>query len=222
MNNYEVSAIMMARISTEDGVVQTDQLTSLIHQRFTQAILALDESVARDVYAFSCWLDFDRSSYTHFAITLSYNTMTRWQEQIEHASSSDEAKWNYAFWLQEPMAVITSTAWEPNEEEVARLVTSYLKKERLYIDEEKAEAIFEEEDEGSPAYERLTARLEERDARILAAVSEAVRRLHTEGILANVCGQALPVIIHDLEYSPEIEEVNRQANPPELLADVGF
>ncbi|MBP1547998.1 MAG: hypothetical protein J6A37_15550 [Oscillospiraceae bacterium] len=51
----------------------------------------------------------------------------------------------------------------------------------------------------------------------LAVLSNAVKQLHKSGIITELFGRELPVIIHELEYYPEIAEYNIRANGKKLL-----
>ena len=51
----------------------------------------------------------------------------------------------------------------------------------------------------------------------LAVLANAVKQLHSFGIITEIFGRELPVIIHELEYYPEIAEYNIKANGKQLL-----
>lgn len=51
----------------------------------------------------------------------------------------------------------------------------------------------------------------------LAVLANAVKQLHSFGIIAEIFGREIPVIIHELEYYPEIAEYNIKANGKQLL-----
>lgn len=50
-----------------------------------------------DIYAISLYYE---ESDENFSVTLGYNTLSNYEDNIINASGELEAKWNYAFWLQ--------------------------------------------------------------------------------------------------------------------------
>lgn len=70
-----------------------------VFQRFATAIRSWSVEAHQDIYALSIFIyDFDDDPLQPQA-HLGYNTATQWQSQINRATTSDEAKWNFAFWL---------------------------------------------------------------------------------------------------------------------------
>lgn len=53
----------------------------------------------------------------------------------------------------------------------------------------------------------------------LAVLANAVKQLHKSGIITELFGHELPVIIHELEYYPEIAEYNIKANGKKLVPE---
>lgn len=55
--------------------------------------------------------------------------------------------------------------------------------------------------------------------RFVAMLVEIVRDVHASGLVEEIFGRPIPVLIHELEYYDEIVEQNRRANPPGLTDD---
>ena len=52
-----------------------------------------------DVYAYSFLIYNDHDDPRKPVLTIGFNTLSNYQKEIINASGSEEAKWNYAFWL---------------------------------------------------------------------------------------------------------------------------
>lgn len=73
-------------------------MKSTLYSEASKAIESIDKNLVDDVYALSFWVHFDRFLPV---IYISYNTNEQVRKMEHSASSLVEAKWNYAFWLQE-------------------------------------------------------------------------------------------------------------------------
>lgn len=123
-----------------------------------------------DVYALSVYFEDNEANETS-SFYLGYNT----EEAASDDNTDDEARWNYAFWLQ-------------NEKE-------------LFV-------------EGNDVYVRNIE-----NCGSLAVLANAVKQLHKSGIITELFGRELPVIIHELEYYPEIAKYNIKANGKKLVPE---
>lgn len=56
----------------------------------------------QDVYALALYYYCDDDEPCFPKVELNFNTNQQFQAQISEASSQAEAKWNYAYWLQQP------------------------------------------------------------------------------------------------------------------------
>ena len=119
-------------------------------------------------------------------------------------SDEDEARWNFAFWLQNELDVIADPVHDPAGN-FRR--ASWIKELGLdYSDEE-------EEDD----FDAATEKGEQITAVFLELLMSLTRELHATGILTEVFGRPIPVLIHELEYYDEIADQNRRANPSGLI-----
>lgn len=121
-----------------------------------------------DVYALSVYFEDNEADGTS-SFYLGFNT----EEAARGCNSDDEARWNYAFWLQNEKPLFGE-----NNDVYVRYIESC----------------------GS-----------------LAVLANAVMQLHKSGIITELFGRELPVIIHELEYYPEIAEYNIRANGKKLV-----
>jgi hypothetical protein len=120
------------------------------------------------------------------------------------ASSACEAKWNFAFWLQNELRFIG----EP-ETKSGRLLAELLKGRGLWYSDEEEDADFE--------------RCEEIAGEIAGYFVEACVRiaqaLHASGIIEQKFSSPIPIVVHELEYYDQIALQTRLANPPGLAQE---
>lgn len=161
---------------------------------------------AEDAYAISLWVEWEDDDGRMPAIVVGFNTHAR--VRVESAAESDEAevRWNFAYWLQNELAVVAHTYDDPKG---AALRKDWIEGLGLwYSDEDR---------------DRWDEEVDERAGRIVdeffALTVRVVQRLHASGVVERAFGRRLPVLIHELEYYDAIAEYNRAANPPDLVAD---
>ena len=65
-----------------------------------RAIDRIPSAEVEDIYALSFWHYGDEDDPEKPTLLVSFNTNANWQSSISGASDSEEAKWNFAFWLQ--------------------------------------------------------------------------------------------------------------------------
>jgi hypothetical protein len=182
--------------------------------RFTQALEGIDAATRAKIYALSLlyttyWKEDaeGREVTCHGSLELSYNTETQYESQIENASDTEEARWNFAFWVQRRLIEVPSYRGygeDPDDNE--------LHLRHLWLEAQGISAT------GTDESGRFTyGSLDEATVQLGAIV---VARLHSEGILARLFGCPIPVIIHNLTYRSEGVAATREANPPEVLNDV--
>src|SRR4051812_34693330 len=101
----------------------TQIFTEITYARIKEAIEGLSDSLASDIYVLSFLIRSDDDPRLQM-MSLGYNTLTRYQECIPAvgqqpkwpiASSAEEAKWNYAFWIEEDLLTIGGHLFNPVE-----------------------------------------------------------------------------------------------------------
>ncbi len=179
------------------------------YQELKMAILALDGAKAKEIYAFSFWFYNVDDDPRYPTISVGYNIEKQYKNRSEEASSEQEAKWNYAYWMQNEIAEIGGE----EDEDLHQLL---MDTDLYYSDEEADRA--EEEDEDS-----LWELLLEKDAKIQTLftdmVIELIKRLHKEGLVAAKAGKPIPILLHELEYYDLPISWTERANPTELIAE---
>jgi hypothetical protein len=184
-----------------------------IYESVELSVMTIEADVADRIYALSFFIYDDDDDPRKPTLTFSYNTLDRWAECTPvadsniawpMASDSSEAKWNYAFWLQNQVCVIGATG---TEGEVLR--QEWTKSLGLaYSDDE------EEED-----FERCMLLAGQITQRFVALCVRQARALHDEGVITGKFGRPVPIIVHELEYYDQIAEQTSKANPPGLTSE---
>lgn len=156
-----------------------------------------------DIYAISLFFyDLDDNPCQP-TVTLGYNTNSQWSAEIKYASDEQEAKWNYAFWLQ-------NCELEFGTGDSQKIVREWLNDNELpyYSSQE----LFKSSDIDEEHLNSITKAF-------VNVLIEIVWNLHHSGFINEQFGKDIPVIIHELEYYDEIAQQNLKANPVELLED---
>lgn len=170
-------------------------MKELLKEVIMQTISSWDEP---DIYVVSLFVYNYNDDPCRPTVTIGFNTESYMNEQIEYASDEQEARWNYAFWLQNDDYVFGK---DDTSEDVRNwIITSgfaYCKA----CDTTPAEY----ETEITMAFVEI--------------LIDIVKKLHDTGFIKEIFGHEIPVIIHELEYYYEIGEQNIRANGIELTRD---
>ena len=156
-----------------------------------------------DIYVISLFVYDNNDNPCKPTVTLGYNTESQVRSTTEFASDEEEAKWNYAFWLQNEFFVF-------GEDETAETVKNWIITSGF--------AYFED-DEISWDNEELMEKTSEITDAFVSILIDIVREIHEQGLLIQKFGKELPVIIHELEYYDKIAEQNIKANGEKLVKD---
>jgi len=113
-----------------------------------------------------------------------------------------EARWNYAFWLQNELAVVGD---EAADQHGAGLRRSWLETLDLWFDE------FDYTSEAFERGELITKKF-------VDVCVATVQDIHQSGLLVDLFARPIPVIVHELEYYEAIADQNVAANGPALAA----
>jgi hypothetical protein len=135
-------------------------------------------------------------------LTIGTNTEGQVAGMIDAASDATEARWNYAFWLQNELATVGGPL-DPIGEGLVR--ASFDAAGLWFADDDYS-------DEALAIGEAMTRRF-------VDECVKAVQRLHQTGAVVASFGRPIPVLVHELEYYDEIVEQNRRANPPGLIEE---
>ena len=172
-------------------------LEDFIFEQANSVIANISPNELKNIYAYSFYVSNIEDDPRLPSLTIGYNTRANLSENIKEASSKDEAKWNYAFWLQNELLII-------GEDEASKdLITEWIKKQKLYYTEE------EEEEDFDTCFEKG----EKITKSFINTLITTVQRFHKEHITE------LPILIHELEYFDEIKDQNILANGIERVKE---
>lgn len=170
-----------------------------IMSEIKRCITSWDKS---DIYAISLFVYDEGDNPCHPTFTLGYNTNQHFKNEISNASSEQEAKWNYAFWLQ-------NTELYFGMEETQKYVKGWLADNKFpYISSQELYSKNANiDDEG----------LEKITEAFVNVLVEIVKELHDSGFIIMEFGKSIPILIHELEYYDTIAQQNLKANPAEIM-----
>jgi hypothetical protein len=185
-----------------------------VYERAREGVLSIPPKIAADIYAVSFYFWADEDDPRRAMLTVGYNTNARWQSctpapgqppKWPIASSSEEAKWNFAFWLQEDgtAAVVGDTDADASARE------EWIKSlECWFTDEDEDEDFDHTIDLGNQIMSEF-----------VNLCMRVAARLHNDGVVKSKFGRDVPVIIHELEYHDQIAQATEEANPPGLTRE---
>lgn len=173
----------------------------------TQAISSITATEAKDIYVVSFFIDNEDDDPRRPVLTIGYNTEEQFRHSIVDASDEAEARWNYAFWLQNNLAVIGDLTRDPAGAAARHRWISEL---GLWYDEPTDSAIW------TATVGPIATQIE---ANFNQACVRLARHLHDAGVIESAVGRRVPVIVHELEYYEGIARRTEAANPPGLADD---
>lgn len=172
-----------------------------------RAISSVPAAEAEDIYVISFFIDNERDDPRQPTLTIGYNTEAQFRRTIADASDEAEARWNYAFWLQNELTVIGDLTRDPDG---AAARHQWISELGLWYDEPTRP-------EDWITTVGPTAALIE--ASFNQACVQLARDLHNDGVIKSAIGKPVPVVLHELEYYEGIARRTEAANPPGLPDD---
>ena len=166
-----------------------------LKESIMQTVASWDEP---DIYVVSLYVYDDNDDPCRPTITVGYNTESYLNEQLEYASDEEEARWNYAFWLQNDDLVF-------GVDDTADIVRDWIIESGFAYCQACETTPAEYESEITKAFVEMLV--------------DIVKELHESGFIKETFGHEIPVLIHELEYYYEIGEQNIRANGTELAGD---
>lgn len=183
-------------------------LTQLLTAECRQRLQKLGPALREDIYALSLYTD--TGDTTAPELVLSFNTRTRITQALAGQTGGfglpadeNEAKWNFAFWLQTPNV---------------RLLTPPESRDGILWQEllsERGGSYSEADDFDIESFESSVTQL------LNEVGVAAARAMHGTGLIREIFGRDIPIIIHNLEYDDETAERTAAANPPNLTTEFG-
>ncbi len=169
-----------------------------LYQKLYQIIKELKPT---NGYAISFFLHMNQIDENMPHLYVSYNT----ENDCNFAPLISEERWNYAFWSQNTIDVIETSA-EIDE------ALEYLKSIGVNNVGKELEDVYDESMNyiaaGPSGYKEL--------AELLSTIAIKIRNT---GVIKEVFSKEVPIIIHDLEYYDYIIDLNKRTNPEELIKD---
>lgn len=181
----------------------TEKFIKLTYEKLQAAIRDFSEEDTDDIYVISFYKSNVDDDLRLPLLTVGYNTVTNWKLSApgDAPSYQEEAKWNYAFWLQNEELNIGG------DEDAA--FDAWVKTLPFYYSDD------DEEEDYDGAFEK-GVKIQEAFLHIMTSLS---LRLHEDGTIRRKFGRDVPVIIHELEYYDEPVAWTRKGNPPGLTAE---
>ncbi|MDT4995901.1 MAG: hypothetical protein QOH97_5793 [Actinoplanes sp.] len=179
-----------------------------LQQLAIAAIASIAPPAAPDIYAVSFLIDAEDDDPRRPTLTIGYNTETQIRRTLHdttHRSPDPaEARWNYAFWLQNELVVIGQPQQDPAG---AATREQWIRDLGLWYDDPTAAQ------DWLTTVEPLAQQIETRFNTICC---DAALALHTNGTIEKSLGRPVPVLVHELEYYEQIAQRTETANPPGL------
>jgi len=151
------------------------------YDNLCETIFNIDTQLITDIYALSFWKYNNDDDPRQPVISVSYNTISNFENNISRASGIEEAKWNFAFWLQKEETCIEGNNFGLRE---------WILQLPYYYSDEQENLDFDKALE-------LGDKIEEIFMDVIVGLSQ---KLHSEGILKTKFKKDIPIIIHELEY----------------------
>lgn len=174
----------------------------------SKALASLSAARARDIYAISFFIYDEDDDPQRPTLTIGYNTESQVEQVLDSATGQypdpAEARWNFAYWIQNELAVIGDSTRDPDG---ADQRSKWIKDLGLWHDKPE-----DRTPESCDQHEQITARFVE-------TCVQLARNLHTSGLIEHTLGRRVPVVIHELEYYEQIAHQTEAANPPGLADD---
>lgn len=168
-----------------------------------KAIKKMGKQNIKDIYAISFWKDNLEDDPRCPVITIGYNTLTQVEVAKRNASSLMEAKWNYAFWLQNEVGTIGG-----NDKNL-----------RLYFKE--ANLFYTQQEYSRAEKNGEENKLDEQDDQMqlvfMDIIISVIQELHKRGVIKEQLGKEVPVIVHELEYYDLPIMWTTRSNPKSLI-----
>ena len=148
------------------------------------ALAAIPGSETPAIYVVSFFVYDEDDDPRRPTLTVGYNTIDQWRSSTPSASSPQEAKWNFGFWLQNELLKLGGTNLK------GEVVAAWIKEHGLWYSDEEEAADFDR-------CEGLGCEI---TGRFVEACCDVAAGLHASGSITTYFGRAIPVLTHELEY----------------------
>ena len=186
---------------------EKEQFIATSYEKLKFAILSIDDKFTNEIYALSLWYYIDNDDPRLPKIEFSFNTKSNVTQSIAQASDENEAKWNFAFWLQN---TLTEIGGENDE-----LLKNWFKTTPYYYSDID-KSIARRDDK---FYDRILVKASEFCDGFIEEIILLVHRLFSDKVIEKKFGQNIPILIHELEYYDKPINWTLRANPNGLVDD---
>ncbi|MBQ8837014.1 MAG: hypothetical protein IJ002_05870 [Clostridia bacterium] len=165
----------------------------------------INEWESTDIYAISLYVESECDNPFDTTVTLGFNTEANFQNNISRAWDEQEARWNYAFWIQNQELVFgIGETKECFKKWLVDKGYGYYSYDELYSCDNS---------------DKLCEIGEKAFADFIKILITVVQEFHSCGYIRKKFGHEIPILIHELEYYEKIATQNIEANTQELVAD---
>ena len=182
-----------------------NEFTEKSYNKLKSAINNIDSHILDDIYALSLWFSIDEDDPRYPVISVSYNTISNYRENIQRASDEMEAKWNFAFWLQDEIEELGGQ----NDEDLKKWFET---SNYFYSDDEKEMA-----EEDKELYDKISDMEDDFCDAFIDEIILNVQQLFANKIIENKFGKSIPVLVHELEYYDKPVGWTIKSNPKGLV-----
>lgn len=151
-----------------------------------------------DIYAISIWITSIDDDPRMIQAIIGYNTLSQMNSTIKSASNPAEAKWNYAFWLQNEKVTVGG--------DDSKFQTWIKKSPEYYEDKLYKTDIDSALEKGNKI-----------ETKFVNEIISITQKLFKDGVIKSKFGKDIPVIIHELEYYDKPLNWTKRANPTGLV-----
>lgn len=186
----------------------TDYAQKLEEDIYKKAVDTITSWQKDDIYVVSFFFWDEEQNPCMPRLTIGYNTEERYQSVLlVNGFDRQDARWNYAWWLQEDTFPEYGSDPESGE-----LIRQWVKSYGVEYFEEWSDP---------PVGGRNWEQYEIIEKVFLEILVRVVQALHKNGVLQAHFGKEIPIIIHELDYYDMILDINLLANGKELI-EKGF
>lgn len=177
------------------------------YDKIVEAFQSIDSEERQDIYALSFWVYNEDDDMRYPVVNVSFNTNTHFKEQVSGVSNPAEAKWNYAYWLQEEVVEIGGSE--------DMLLKAWLETSPYYYSDEEGEEALEND----LILDNIIAKGRHLEKTFIDEVIDMINVLHEKDVIKKTFGRKLAVILHELEYYDKPIEWTKAVNEPYLIEE---
>ena len=163
-----------------------------IEKIWLNSLASINRLTISDIYSFSFYVNNEDDDPRHPLLTIGYNTEVKFETELRNASDELDVRWNYAYWLQNEIAVMGNS----DDKEGRLIISKWISNLGLdYSDKEI------EED-----YDLCLEKGQQIEDEFIKMLIALVKRTHRNKVTS------LPILIHGLEYDEKVRDQNILAN----------